>query len=433
MGIEFDIIKPSKALHRIYHLDSSPQVKNPHICLLVDNQSLMDLASSLFPWSSIGISLKLTGIGLKSKMRVLWRRRIPTKLLEGSPFCRENERVALLDFKASNSNPNATLKVQIDSGKGLNCCTSNGVSLRVDTIPWKDSIEKAPFMSFTKEGKPPIAMNVKNAATNMSMDSVMLNASSLTRLSQLQHLQLRFFAGVLPIKELSKLKNLSELILVSNEFSGGIPEEVGLLSSLKKLDLRNHHQGPIPASIGGLTFLVELDLSYNDLNGRILEEVGLLSSLQKLYLDGNRLQGRIPSTLGNLSRLNVLQLYGNQLSCSIPESLGSLLSLERLDIGENKLEGSIPSTLNNLSRLNVLQLYGNQLSGSILESLGSLLSLESLDPHENKLEGSIPSTLGNLSRLNGLELYGNQLSDSIPESLGSLLSLERLELDKNEL
>ncbi|KAL4196314.1 hypothetical protein AMTRI_Chr04g182530 [Amborella trichopoda] len=356
--------------------------------------------------------------------------------LEGSPFCRENERVALLDFKASNSNPN-----------GLNCCewegvechssscsgTSNGVSLRVDTIPWKDSIEKAPFMSFTKEGKPPIAMNVKNAATNMSMDSVMLNASSLTRLSQLQHLQLRFFAGVLPIKELSKLKNLRELILVSNEFSGGIPEEVGLLSSLKKLDLRNHHQGPIPASIGGLTFLAELDLSYNDLNGRILEEVGLLSSLQKLYLDGNRLQGRIPSTLGNLSRLNVLQLYGNQLSCSIPESLGSLLSLEPLDVGENKLEGSIPSTLNNLSRLNVLQLYGNQLSGSILESLGSLLSLESLDLHENKLEGSIPSTLGNLSRLNVLQLYGNQLSGNIPSTLGNLSLLNDLLLYGNQL
>ncbi|KAL4196312.1 hypothetical protein AMTRI_Chr04g245620 [Amborella trichopoda] len=229
-------------------------------------------------------------------------------------------------------------------------------------------------------------------------NSVMLNASSLNRLSQLQRLQLSSFAGVLPIKDLSKLKYLRELILVSNEFSGGIPE-VGLLSSLQKPDLRNQHQGPIPASIGGLTFLVEL----------------------------------------RLSRLNVLQLDGNQLSGSIPESLGSLLSLEWLDLGENKLEGSIPSTLINLSCLNVLQLYGNQLSGSIPEYLGSLLSLEHLlslewlDLGNNKLEGSIPSTLGNLSRLNGLELYGNQLSGSIPESLGSLFSLEWLDLGENKL
>ncbi|ERN02458.1 hypothetical protein AMTR_s00215p00026760 [Amborella trichopoda] len=245
----------------------------------------------------------------------------------------------------------------------------------------------------------------------------MLNASSLNRLSQLQRLQLSSFAGVLPIKDLSKLKYLRELILVSNEFSGGIPEEVGLLSSLQKLDLRNQHQGPIPASIGGLTFLVELRLSRlnvlqldgNQLSGSIPESLGSLLSLEWLDLGENKLEGSIPSTLINLSRLNVLQLYGNQLS------------------------GSIPSTLGNLSRLNDLLLYGNQLSGSIPESLGSLLSLELLDLGNNKLEGSIPSTRGNLSRLNGLELYGNQLSGSIPESLGSLLSLEWLDLGENKL
>ncbi|XP_020519254.1 receptor-like protein 12 isoform X2 [Amborella trichopoda] len=245
--------------------------------------------------------------------------------LEGSPFCRENERVALLDFKASHST-NATL---MDSWKGLNCCewegvkchssSSHVVSLRVYRIPWN-------ITGYT--------------------NSVMLNASSLTRLGQLQHLGLSSFAGVLPIKELSKLKNLRELILDFNEFSGGIPEEVGLLSSL-----------------------------------------------QVLYLNGNRLQGRIPSTLGNLSLLNSLQLYENQLSGSIPESLGSLLSLEWLGLGNNKLEGSIPSTLGNLSLLNELLLYGNQLSGSIPESLGSLLSLKRLDLGENKLEGSIPCEL----------------------------------------
>ncbi|KAL4196308.1 hypothetical protein AMTRI_Chr04g182490 [Amborella trichopoda] len=337
--------------------------------------------------------------------------------LEGFPFCRENERVALLDFKASHSNPNATLKVQMDSWKGFNCCkwegvechssSSHVVSLRVYKTPWKI-----------------------NGYTN----SVMLNASSLTRLSQLQHLELRFFAGVLPIKELSKLKNLRELIFVSNEFSGGIPEEVGLLSSLQKLVLNgNRLQGPIPASFGGLTFLVELRLSYNDLNGRIPGEVGLLSSLQKLYLDGNRLQGRIPSTLGNLSRLNVLQLYGNQLSGSIPESLGSLLSLERLVLSENKLDGRIPSTLINLSRLNGLQLYGNQLSGSIPESLGSLLSLEWLDLGNNKLEGSIPLSIANLTLLRRLSLEQNMLQGNIPPIFGYLSSLENLVLGKNYL
>ncbi|ERM94422.1 probably inactive leucine-rich repeat receptor-like protein kinase At2g25790 isoform X1 [Amborella trichopoda] len=262
--------------------------------------------------------------------------------LEGSPFCRENERVALLDFKASHST-NATL---MDSWKGLNCCewegvkchssSSHVVSLRVYRIPWN-------ITGYT--------------------NSVMLNASSLTRLGQLQHLGLSSFAGVLPIKELSKLKNLRELILDFNEFSGGIPEEVGLLSSL-----------------------------------------------QVLYLNGNRLQGRIPSTLGNLSLLNSLQLYENQLSGSIPESLGSLLSLEWLGLGNNKLEGSIPSTLGNLSLLNELLLYGNQLSGSIPESLGSLLSLKRLDLGENKLEGSIPCELGKLYSLVGLFLNDNDLS-----------------------
>ena len=61
--------------------------------------------------------------------------------------------------------------------------------------------------------------------------------------------------------------------------------------------------GPIPASLGGLTYMLDLSLWGNQLTGEIPASLGNLASLTRLYLGGNELSGTIPDSLGNLTNL----------------------------------------------------------------------------------------------------------------------------------
>jgi Leucine-rich repeat (LRR) protein len=258
---------------------------------------------------------------------------------------------------------------------------------------------------------------------------------SLGNLNNLERLDLSInrLNGSIP-ESLGNLKHLEFINLWFNELSGSIPESLLNLKNLAELDLsRNQLSGSIPESLGNVKSLQYLSLYRNQFSGSIPESLGNLKNLVELDLGYNQQNGSIPKSLGNLKNLETLSLDGNQLSGSIPASLGNLRNLEFFYLEHNQLSGSIPESLGNLSNLRAFFLYDNQLSGSIPESLGNLQSLEVLFLFDNQLSGSIPESLGNLQSLIFLYLDGNQLSGSIPESLGNLQSLEILYLSENQL
>lgn len=158
-----------------------------------------------------------------------------------------------------------------------------------------------------------------------------------------------------------------------------------------------------------------------------------MSSLTELYLWDNQLTGPIPNTLGQLSYLTRLYLNINRLTGPIPDSLGQLTSLIVLGLNENQLTGSIPTSLGQLTGLTGLGLYNNKLTGSIPESLGSLSHLTALGLYNNQLSGSIPASLGQLTQLEVFGLHNNQLTGLIPTSLDNLVNLKVLYLHKNKL
>ena len=258
---------------------------------------------------------------------------------------------------------------------------------------------------------------------------------SLGNLANLTRLDLAFnqLTGSIP-DSLGNLTNLTHLDLASNQLTGSIPNSFGNLTNLYYLDLAgNQLTGSIPDSLGNLANLDWLELAGNQLTGSIPDSLGNLANLTRLELVGNQLTGSIPDSLGNLTNLDWLDLAGNQLTGSIPDSLGNLTNLDWLLLHENQLTGSIPDSLGNLTNLDWLDLAGNQLTGSIPDSLGNLTNLESLTLHENQLTGSIPDSLGNLANLDWLDLAGNQLTGSIPDSLGNLTNLDWLDLAGNQL
>ena len=67
--------------------------------------------------------------------------------------------------------------------------------------------------------------------------------------------------------------------------------------------------------------VTKLDISYNQLIGGIPPELGNLTSLEHLALYKNQLSGEIPPELGNPARLTTLIISGNTWSGCLPASL----------------------------------------------------------------------------------------------------------------
>ncbi len=127
-----------------------------------------------------------------------------------------------------------------------------------------------------------------------------------------------------------------------------------------------------PARVAGLF------LQGRGLSGTIPPELGGLSGLGALNLRQNELRGTIPTELGDLSGLLVLLLMENELSGGVPAALGDLARLEVLDLGSNRLSGEIPAELGDLASLRELSLAGNALSGCVPDRLEETLLLYEL-------------------------------------------------------
>ena len=74
-------------------------------------------------------------------------------------------------------------------------------------------------------------------------------------------------------------------------------------------------------------YTIEVNLSSNELTGSIPSEIGILTNLTSLNLSGNELTGSIPPEIGNLTNLTYLNLSYNQFTGVIPESICELNNL----------------------------------------------------------------------------------------------------------
>ncbi|MYC36279.1 MAG: hypothetical protein F4X66_05125 [Chloroflexi bacterium] len=122
-----------------------------------------------------------------------------------------------------------------------------------------------------------------------------------------------------------------ELELDRRELKGKIPDEVGHLTKLRKLNLsQNCLTGAIPAELGHLSLLVDLGLnqgadeceSIPSLTGELPPEFGNLKQLKKLNLFNNpRLTGEFPPEFGNLAELEHIKLENTGFHGCVPPPL----------------------------------------------------------------------------------------------------------------
>jgi Leucine-rich repeat (LRR) protein len=225
-----------------------------------------------------------------------------------------------------------------------------------------------------------------------------------------------------------EIKSMSEIS------EGSIPEEIGNLKELIRLNISGNLHGTIPQSISGLTRLEALKIHnmYGTLSDTLPGEIGNLTNLKSLHIY-NALTGQIPSSIGRLSELETIYMPTGTLEGEIPDELYSLNKLTELTLNNHQLSGSLSPKIGNLKELQYLQLLGNQLTGTIPATIGELTQLITLDLATNKLTGAIPVELKNCSQLTYLRLQNNQLEGMLPPVFGTMKQLHTLYASNNKL
>ncbi|KAI8023028.1 Receptor-like protein 9a [Camellia lanceoleosa] len=397
--------------------------------------------------------------------------------------CLEHERIALLQLKASINHQNRNSKYAWEetwNGEAttdccewerVKCSTTTGrvMQLSLDSTIYLDTgdwyLNASMFLPFEELESLDLSYNHLagwleneellrldfNSSNNNTLPSVGL-LSSLKTLS-LSHNHLN---GSIDIGEFCKMNNLKEL-----DLSGNSIEDIK--GKLEVLYLgENSFNNSILPYLGILSSLKTLDLWFNHLNGSIdIGELHNMSNLEELDLSDN---GGIDNIKGNgeglksLSKLKILHLKDNNFHASILRSLDAPLSLKTLDLRSSELKGLVTSIgldglkhvqdlyldyssidksfLYNagvMSSLRVLTLRGIQFNGSLPNQGWSELSyLQELDLSENGFNGTLPSCFGDLTSIRLLDLSLNQFTGNIALSpLTNLATLEFLDLSYN--
>lgn len=195
-----------------------------------------------------------------------------------------------------------------------------------------------------------------------------------------------------------------------------------------------------PCSWNGITCrngsVVSISIPRKKLSGTLPADLGSLSSLRHINLRNNRLQGALPAgLLAGARGLQSLVLYGNSITGPLPAEIGNLSYLQILDVSHNSMNGSVPPGLLECRRLRSLDLSSNNFTGSFPPGFGSsFFQLEKLNLSSNGFNGSVPGGIGNLSGLQStLDLSHNRFSGTIPASLGDLPEKVYIDLTYNNL
>ncbi|KAG5621206.1 hypothetical protein H5410_006424 [Solanum commersonii] len=214
---------------------------------------------------------------------------------------------------------------------------------------------------------------------------------------------------------------------------GSIPQELGRLRNLSKLECfylhENDLEGEIPDEIGDLTNLRLLSFRGND-----SIPASIFTILEHLFLDSNRITGKIPVSLSNASKITHLFFTENDVQGNIPNEFGKLHELVWFEFEYNRISGAIPSSLFNISSLEILKARHNYLNGHLPYDLGTWLpNLQEIFLSHNQFSGDLPAAICNASKLENLEVANNSFTGPIPMMLGNLVDLITLNLQNNLL
>ncbi|GMI25984.1 hypothetical protein TrCOL_g4603 [Triparma columacea] len=223
---------------------------------------------------------------------------------------------------------------------------------------------------------------------------------------------------------------VTEIKLVRNNQTGSLPDSLGGLSSLTKLDLRyGGITGPLPPSLADLVELTQISVTDHSITGPI-PPLDKLLKLTLIQLNDNHISGPFPPALGNLTSLEYVEMQQNRISGTIP-ALDNLTSLYYFDVSYNEIEGPCPSAQNFAPEWGgVFCVKRNRLTGRI-PAFTNLPEIQEINLEFNSLSGPIPPLEG-LGKLVTLSMSNNNLTGPLPD-LMEAPALEFAYFNFNEL
>ncbi|MFS7986284.1 putative leucine-rich repeat domain superfamily [Helianthus anomalus] len=274
---------------------------------------------------------------------------------------------------------------------------------------------------------------------SLSLTSCNLSGPLDSSLAKLKHLSVirldgNTFSSQIP-ESFADLPNLTVFSLQQCNLSGLLPYKIFQVPTLKTVDLYSNEllEGPLPDTMHALE-LENLILSDTRVGGRVPDSIGSLKMLSRLELSGCGFTGPIPESMQNLTRLQYLDLSANQFTGSVPSFQLSKNHLVWVNLYLNNLTGGIPSShWEGFDTLEYLNLASNYLTGRFPESFLTLKSLGELDLSNNSFSGNIndPSNVSSY-KLYTMDLSSNKFEGPIPGFIFKLAALSTLKLSSNK-
>ncbi len=160
---------------------------------------------------------------------------------------------------------------------------------------------------------------------------------------------------------------------------------------------------------------------------RLMPEIGSLTALKSLVLRNNILDS-LPSEIWNLTSLVTLDIAGNRIQ-NLTGKISQLKNLLYLGLSRNGLS-TLPTEIFGLEQLEVLTISGNRIS-TLSDTISNLLYLKYLDLADNQLK-NIPASLALMQTLDSIDLSGNMISD-LPDLIVNMNPVTKVYLGYNQL
>ncbi|KAH8484619.1 hypothetical protein H0E87_026392 [Populus deltoides] len=229
----------------------------------------------------------------------------------------------------------------------------------------------------------------------LSMSNCYLSGPLDVSLAKLQSLSIIRLSGnnlSTPVPEfLANYSKLTALQLSSCQLNGIFPQAIFQVPTLEILDLSYNEflQGSFPEFHQNLS-LRTLLLSNSIFSGTLPQSIGELEKLSRIELAGNNFTGPIPNSMANLTQLFYLDLSSNKFTGTLP-SFRKSKNLTYVDVYHNQLTGEIPSShWEGLRSLTYVDLRNNAFNGSIPSSLFAIPPLQKIQLSNNRFGGQIP-------------------------------------------
>ncbi|KAL8128283.1 hypothetical protein AgCh_015022 [Apium graveolens] len=192
-----------------------------------------------------------------------------------------------------------------------------------------------------------------------------------------------------------------------------------------------------PKPIKQMNYLTYLNLSKCSDLKRLPNSLGDMKALKKIDASGTAIE-KLPDSITKLKGLITLELIGckklrklPQDIGNMPDSFGGLVNLVVLDLSFCKKLRNLPNSICKLKLLKQLYLGGCSNLEQLPEQLGKMQRLEWLNAADTAIE-QVPDSIGLLGSLKWLNFRDCEKLKFVPESIWNLTSVENLWLHPGE-